>query len=357
MNPKHIAVDDTIMRVNMPVMSTTEIFRGYLSPIDAHVITLLEANDYTINSVPLSQNFGTDLSELPLQQVREVFKGDISACLVNDPFGSFKQLATKENLIFLQPSYASVSRYGLVQHVPSMDQIGILAKDISTAYELLSVIQSIDPKDGVMTERNTVSLTPNKLEARVAFDASLLNSTNDEYGELLNSIAKDLNAVDVKLIYFDISKQVMTILAAAELSHSINRYDGVRFGYRSADASNLEEIYEKSRSESFSIGMKLFGILGVFVLSQNNSKRYYEQAMKLRRMIKESLDYVKYDVILLPTEINGNNYTNLAIFSQAPLAGLASLTFSKGNCGIQLLAKPYHEQQLLETYNRIISKD
>jgi len=109
-----------------------------------------------------------------------------------------------------------------------------------------------------------------------------------------------MQVVEFELKYSDVYTQIMQILCCAEFSNNISRYDGIKYGYRAKDYGSLHELYTKSRSEAFGADVKLAAIIGAMVLSQENYTQYYDKAMRLRRLIRDSLDFDKYDVIVSP---------------------------------------------------------
>lgn len=345
---KRIAIDDSIMKVNSPIMKETEMFNGYISPINAEVITRLENNGYTVDTLVSTPDFGisslfSEDNSIP-EGVSLVKNDEIIACLYNDLFGEYRRHAAINDLIYIHPTYGTVSRYGLVPFAPSMDQIGVLCKDIDEGYKILKAISGYDSKDGVMFSESVS--TPKSMVGgiRIAVDESISDSLP------LDNICK------VSLPHSDIYNEVFTILYSAEFSHSTNRYDGVRHGYRSNSATTLEDIYVKSRSEGLSLDVKLMVIVGSMVLSKDYYNRYYEKAMKIRRIIKEAITFSNYDVIAIPVKISENNYTNQSLYAFPLLAGLPSLTFSIKGYGLQLIANSKCEESLLGAYRQLMKE-
>jgi aspartyl-tRNA(Asn)/glutamyl-tRNA(Gln) amidotransferase subunit A len=121
----------------------------------------------------------------------------------------------------------------------------------------------------------------------------------------------------------------------------------VKFGYRAPGAENLESLYVKTRTEAFGMEAKLAAMMGAAVLSAENYAPYYEKAMKIRRLLKMSLNFEDYDVMVLPAAINGGAYENLGLYALANLCGLPSVSFSYKGCGLQLVAGVKDESALL----------
>jgi aspartyl-tRNA(Asn)/glutamyl-tRNA(Gln) amidotransferase subunit A len=188
-----------------------------------------------------------------------------------------------------------------------MDQIGIVCKSPEEGFRMLSTIAGYDNKDGTMVADS------GKLKAAQREQANVGKSDLIKIGVPVNvfamnaddsaaaMLAKSFETVEFDLKYYDVYEQVMQILCSAELSNNISRYDGIKFGHRAKDYNGLNELYKKSRSEAFGADVKLVAVIGAMVLSQENYKRYYDKAMRLRRMIKESLEFDRYDAIVLPS--------------------------------------------------------
>ena len=193
------------------------------------------------------------------------------------------------------------------------------------------------------------SKTGNKL--RIGVPSNVLNQTDDKTKENIRRFTGRFTSIDIELKYFDVYKQVLYILACAEASSNLMRYDGIKFGYRASDYRNLNELYTKTRTEALGIEAKLTSVIGFMVLSQENYISYYEKAMKIRRLIKESLRFVEYDIIVLPTRISHDPYENLSLFALAPLAGLPSLSYAFEGCGVQLVADSKNENTLLTAWS------
>jgi len=151
-----------------------------------------------------------------------------------------------------------------------MDQIGVVCKDPTVGFEALAIIEGNDPKDGMMLP---------DLHYEPATDS-------------------DITIVEDDPEYKDIYTQVMRILCCAEFANNISRYDGIKYGHRAKDYNGLGDLYKKSRTEAFGADVKLATMLGAMVLSQENYSRYYDKAMRIRRLIKDSLEFDKYDAII-----------------------------------------------------------
>jgi aspartyl-tRNA(Asn)/glutamyl-tRNA(Gln) amidotransferase subunit A len=325
-----VALQDVIMRKGVPITSVSKILNGFKPLITATVAEKLLENNYQIVETTKVDDFGIIFfsENESLGALDAVESGAAEFALCNDIFGSYRANAPKKNCAYIHPTYGTVSRYGLIPVASSMDQIGVLCKDLRRGFELLSKISGNDSKDGAMLpEREKISCAQKKIRVGVCEKFS---------NDAIISFANQFEKINIELKYSNVYAQVLQILASAEFSANISRYDGIKFGNRAADFRGIDELYKKTRTEGFGLGAKAAAILGGFVLSQNNYELYYEKAMKIRRLIKESLLFDEYDVIALPCEIN------LAV-----LAGLPAVSFSHEGNGIQLVANVCCEHDLI----------
>jgi aspartyl-tRNA(Asn)/glutamyl-tRNA(Gln) amidotransferase subunit A len=239
--------------------------------------------------------------------------GDLAlVALGSDTGGSVRQPASFCNVVGLKPTYGRVSRYGLVAFGSSFDQIGVLSKTVEDAALVLEVLAGEDSFDATSSNRpvesyQTATLNPKAL--RIGVPKSFFTDALDkEIHEKTTSVLKTLAAqgatlVDISLPHSEYALAAYYILATAEASSNLARYDGARYGYRSADIKDLAEMYVKSRSEGFGKEVKRRIMLGTYVLSAGYYDAYYKKAQQVRRLIRE--DYLKafeqVDAIVSPT--------------------------------------------------------
>jgi len=291
-----IYVDAAIMQKDKPYNGDAKYLHGFVSPFDAEVVAKLLANRHEI----ISDSEAAD------------------AALYNDLHGKKRREAAEKNIYYIHPTYGTVSRYGLIPSACSMDTLGLMCKDLNTGFELLSQIVGNDEKDGAMV---TNPILPPR---QASPSASVKN---------LNMLSYN------RLKHHDVYNQIFQILTSAEISHNLNRYDGIKFGYRADGFRGLNELYTKTRSESFNPKTKLTAIAGALLLSQDYYEPYYEQAMKIRRLIREDVNHL----------LVGNSIIDAPVDSPLPqLAGLPSVTFSKNGKGVQLIANVGQETLLKE---------
>jgi aspartyl-tRNA(Asn)/glutamyl-tRNA(Gln) amidotransferase subunit A len=328
----------------------SRILENFISPIDAEVKARIEAAGICILGKTKMDEFGAGglfgNSELSSGAVAAVADGTASFALCNDYTGAVGVQAAASGVCCIRPTYGTVSRYGLIPSVPSMDQIGIVCKTPAEGFRFLPVIAGHDPKDGAMLTWNPEFGFAPSSEFRIPHSAFRIGvATNvPGCGEDMSAIAEFSGAfkkVDVELEFAGVYAQVMQILCCAELSNSISRYDGVKFGYRASGFGGLRELYTKSRTEALGINAKLAALLGAMVLSQDNYMRYYDKAMRIRRLIKESFKFDEYDIIALPA---GPPH-NLAAYCPA-LCGFPAVTFPYKGGAILLIADAQCESSL-----------
>ena len=237
---------------------------------------------------------------------------ECSYALGSDTGGSIRQPSSFCGVTGIKPTYGTVSRYGLIAYGSSLDQIGPVAKDVTDCATILETIASYDSKDSTSVKRDDYNFT----EALVEDVKGLkIGIPKDYFGEGLEPEVKKaiLKAVDVLkdkgaiVEEFDLSLVEYAIpayyvIASAEASSNLSRFDGVKYGYRTEEYNGLHNMYKKTRSEGFGEEVKRRIMLGSFVLSSGYYDAYYLKALRTKALIKKAFDeaFAKYDVILGP---------------------------------------------------------
>ena len=232
--------------------------------------------------------------------------------LGSDTGGSIRQPASFCGVVGLKPTYGTVSRYGLIAYGSSLDQIGPLCKDVTDCATILEAIASHDSKDSTSVERLDTDFTSALVEDVKGMKIGI---PRDYFGEGLNPEVKEavLRAAEVLkekgaiVEEFDLSLVEYAIptyytIAAAEASSNLERFDGIKYGYRTEEYQGLHNMYKKSRFEGFGAEVKRRIMLGSFVLSSGYYDAYYLKALRVKALIKKAFDeaFAKYDVILGP---------------------------------------------------------
>ena len=237
---------------------------------------------------------------------------ECSYALGSDTGGSIRQPSSFCGVTGIKPTYGTVSRYGLIAYGSSLDQIGPVAKDVTDVATILETIASHDEKDSTSVKRDDYNFT----EALVDDVTGLkIGIPKDYFGDGLDKEVKDsiLNAVEVLkskgaiVEEFDLSLVEYAIpayyvIASAEASSNLERFDGVKYGYRTQEYEGLHNMYKKTRSEGFGEEVKRRIMLGSFVLSSGYYDAYYLKALRTKALIKKAFDeaFAKYDVIIAP---------------------------------------------------------
>ena len=295
--------------------------------------------------------------------------------LGSDTGGSIRQPASLCGLVGMKPTYGMISRYGLIAFASSLDQIGPFARSVQDAALLLEVLSGHDPKDATSLQKNfqTPSFKPGFLRGRkIGVDRSQLEGLDPEVRAIFEETCKlamseGASIVDVEMKLHKHALSVYYILAPAEASSNLARYDGVGFSTRCQDPKNLLDLYERSRSEGFGKEVKRRILMGTFVLSSGYSSAYYQQAMRVRSMIIAEFKEIfkQVDMLLSPTSPTeafdlGAIQAPLAMYMNdiftipANLAGLPAISFPRGlskkglPIGMHLSGPQYSDTTLLE---------
>lgn len=242
-----------------------------------------------------------------------VAAGECFYALGSDTGGSIRQPASYCGAVGMKPTYGTVSRYGLIAYGSSLDQIGPLTKDVRDCATVLEAIASHDDKDSTSLVREdtdfTQALVKDVKGMRIGIPNDYLGEgLDEEVREAVLQAAKVLEAQGAVVERFDLSLADYAIpayytIAAAEASSNLERFDGIKYGYRTEEYTGLHNMYKKSRSEGFGEEVKRRIMLGSFVLSSGYYDAYYLKALRVKALIKKAFDeaFARYDMILGPT--------------------------------------------------------
>ncbi|MDB5130572.1 MAG: gatA 2 [Mucilaginibacter sp.] len=392
-----IAIKDNICYKGHKVSASSKILSGFTSIHSSTIVERLLAEDAVIigrcNCDEFGMGAGNENSYFgPVKNFADetrvsggssggsavaVQAGMCHASIGTDTGGSVRQPASFCGLIGMKPTYGRISRHGIIAYASSFDQVGPITRSVEDAALLLEVMCGPDEYDSTLANAVVPSFY-NELKKpgvkKIAYLQEALSSpgVDDEIkSTLIESIEKlRTEGHVVKSISFDFLEYVVPsyyILAMAEASSNLSRYDGVHYGYRSPVASDLESTYKRSRSEGFGKEVKRRIMLGTFVLSAGYYDAYYAKAQKVRRLIKEKTDEIlrEYDFILIPTAPEpafpiGKDekdpvvtYLSDIFTVQASLTGAPAISLPAGNnskglpLGLQLITRHFEEQELL----------
>ena len=298
------------------------------------------------------------------------------ASIGSDTGGSVRQPAAFCGVVGFKPTYSRISRYGLVAFASSFDQIGPITRSVADAALLTEIMAGADGMDSTASQREVPAysqqLTP-AAHYRIGYIADAVNSPglNPEIKavmetqlDLLRGQGHVVEAVDFP--YLDFMIPTYYILTTAEASSNLGRFDGVKYGYRAPDVTDLESLYKKSRAQGFGAEVQRRILLGTFVLSANYYDAYYTKAQRVRRLIKDKTDELlrQYDFLVLPTtpttafkigeKLDPVSMYLADIFTvQASLAGVPAISVPVGEdaaglpIGLQIMAGSFREAELL----------
>lgn len=400
-----VALKDNITVAGMTTTSGSKILEHYTPPYDATVVQRLEAagavivgkticDEFSMGSSTENSAFGP--SRNPWNPERApggssggsavaVAAGMTPLALGSDTGGSIRQPAAFCGVVGLKPTYGRVSRYGLIAYASSLDQIGPFGRTVSDVALCLNAISGPDPNDGtaaaVVAPDYTAALTGDidglrigvprtwlregvDVEVSAAFDASL---------EALTKLGATVH--DIELPHSRVAIPTYYLVATAEASSNLARYDGVRYGLRASDARSLDEMYDRTRDAGFGAEVKRRIVLGTYVLSAGYYDAYYVKAQQVRTLIRRDFDdaFAAVDVIAMPTTptaafpLGSLNHDPLQMYLadiftvSAPLAGLPALSVPCGltndrlPVGLQLIGRAWDEATILrvaDTYER-----
>ncbi len=326
-------------------------------------------NPWNLNTVPGGSSGGSAAA---------VAANMVPWALGSDTGGSIRQPASLCGVVGLKPTYGLVSRYGLVAYASSLDQVGPITKDVEDCANLLNIIAGFDEKDSTSVNIPKKDYTKNLIKDVSKFKIGvpkefLGEGINPEVKESVEKAIEEYKKMGatVEECSLDIANEALAtyyIIACAEASSNLGRFDGIRYGYRTKNYSNLKDIYKNSRSEGFGPEVKRRIILGTYVLSSGYYDAYYKKAQKVRTLIKKEFEklFEKYDFLITPTSPvvafkigeKSNNplemYLSDLCTVSVNIAGLPGMSIPCGvdkngmPIGLQLIGKPFGEEALIQ---------
>ncbi|MCI6020094.1 MAG: Asp-tRNA(Asn)/Glu-tRNA(Gln) amidotransferase subunit GatA [[Bacteroides] pectinophilus] len=302
---------------------------------------------------------------------------ECSFALGSDTGGSIRQPSSYCGVTGMKPTYGTVSRYGLIAYGSSLDQIGPIARDVTDCATILEAIASYDPKDSTSIKRDdydfTSALVDDVKGMKIGIPKDyLIEGLNPEVKDAIMNAAHKLEEKGAVVEEFDLSLVEYAIpayyvIACAEASSNLARFDGVKYGYRTPEYNELHEMYKKTRSEGFGPEVKRRIMLGSFVLSSGYYDAYYLKALRTKALIKQAFDkaFSKYDIILGPVapttapEIGSSLADPIKMYLgdiytiSVNLAGLPGISVpggfdSKGlPIGVQMIGNCFEEKKII----------
>ena len=392
-----IAIKDNLVRQGEVTTCASRILEGFVSPYSAGVVERLEAagaivigrtnmDEFAMGSSSEHSIFGAVRNPWDPERTPggssggsavAVAAGIVPLAIGSDTGGSIRQPASFCGVVGLKPTYGRVSRWGLVAYASSLDQIGAFGHSAEDVATVLEVIAGHDPRDSTSLPEPS----PACVEALSGDVSGLVVGLPREYfvedamapevGAAVRAAIADLESagakvLEVSLPHSEFAVAAYYLIATAEASSNLARYDGVRYGYRASDVSDLADLYDRSRSEGFGDEVKRRIVLGTYVLSAGYYDAYYRKAQQVRTLLRRDFEraFSACDVIATPTapelpfrlgeraEDPLRMYLGDVYTVSANLAGLPGVSIPCGSSqgvpiGFQLLAAPLEEPKLL----------
>lgn len=370
-----IAVKDNICTKGLRTTCASKMLENYVPAYDAEAVLRLKKagiiiigktnmDEFAFGSTSETSFFGAVKNPYNSEYVpggssggscAAVGAGEAAIALGSDTGGSIRLPGSFCGVVGLKPTYGLVSRYGLVAHASSFDQIGPVGKDVMDCAALLEIIAGKDDKDSTSAAAEATGYVQAAGQPAKGLNIGIPDGFTDgisdaEVKRAVLRSAEILKLEGASVEEFDLginpeyAAAAYYIISSAEASSNLERFDGVKYGFRTAGYNSLDEMYRKTRSLGFGSEAKRRIMLGTFVLSSGYYEEYYMKALKVRRIIKECFDkaFLKYDVILLPVSPSGA--PRLGKYAEDPvgmysediytvLANLASLPAMSVPCG------------------------
>ncbi len=327
-----MAIKDSIVTEGVRTSAGSRILENFIPPYSATVVSKLKnagavilgkanTDEFTMGSTCETSYFGPSRNPHDTGRVTggssggsaaAVAAGECIAALGSDTGGSIRQPASFCGIVGIKPTYGRVSRYGLIAYASSLDQIGPMTRTVEDSALVLGIIAGRDERDSTSLDEpvpdylQTVDAPPRGLKVGLPSEY-FAEGIDDEVRDMTHAAAEYLKAdgvevVDISLPHTEYAVPAYYLLATAEASANLERYDGVRYGYRAKKPSDLFDLYCRSRSEGFGEEVKRRIMLGTYCLSAGYYDAYYRKAQKVRRLIKNDFDAAlgQVDAILAP---------------------------------------------------------
>ena len=328
-----IAVKDNIVTKDLKTTCASHILENFIPIYDATVVEKIRENkmliigktnmdEFAMGSTSETSYFGSPLNPHDKKRVSggssggsasAVSGGLIPLALGSDTGGSIRQPASYTGIVGMKPTYGRVSRYGLVAFASSLDQIGPMTRTVYENASLLNVLVGEDDRDLTSVKKEKEDFTRLIGEdikgMKIALPKYFVSDIVDEeiskrIKEVISYLEKNGAVVDiVDMKYLDTAVNLYQIIAMAEASSNLARFDGVRYGFRASDVNSVDEMYGKTRGEGFGDEVKRRIMVGSYILSGENAKTYYDKALMVRDDITKEFNRIfkEYDLIIGPT--------------------------------------------------------
>ena len=357
-----VMLDQMILTTCCPTNAGSKMLENFTSPFAATVVEKLAAKGFAIGDengckAPVGE-FAIDLvgetSFAGAADTAASLKNDTASAIVTlDVNGAPRRIAAQQGLVFAKPTYGIVSRYGTVPVACSGECVGVRAKTVADCREVLSAIVGKDERDGTMHADEVCRAAV--ANADTAKKVAVLKMEGSDSAEMAAAKAElAANGIEIAEINAGViagANAAWNMLMCAELCNNVSRYDGVKYGYRTKNYKNLDELYTNSRTEAFGLTLKTAILYGSDVLSTKNYMAKYDKAMRVRRVISEAFAaiFAEFDAVLMPAVSKMNYTAEDCAFAEnkytapAQMAGLPAVVAA----GVQVMGPAFSDGKLL----------
>jgi len=402
-----VGLKDVYSHKDHPLQAASKILDGFVAQYNATIVQRLidedaiiigrqNCDEFAMGSSNENSAYGPTLNPIDESRVPGGSSGASAVAVAadmcqisigSDTGGSVRQPAAFCGVVGLKPTYSRISRYGLVAYGSSFDCVGILARHIGDIELVLKVIAGKDEMDSTVSLREVPDPAPSRIDHkqqkyRIVYPTEVLQGDvlQKEIKQKIENCISYLrkNGHTVEGIDFPLMKYALPtyyILATAEASSNLSRYDGVRYGLRSQNLHDLESLYKKTRNEGFGKEVKRRILLGTFVLSANYYDAYYTKAQRVRRLIRDHTRklFEQYDFLLMPTtpttafKLGEHTESPMEMYLadlfsvHANVAGVPAISLPVGEddsglpIGLQLVANDFQENELFRISKELMN--
>lgn len=399
-----VTIKDVLCYANHPLQCGSKILDGFHSQFNATAVQRLidedaiiigrnNCDEFAMGSSNENSAFGPVINADGTNRVPggssggsavSVQAGMCAVSLGTDTGGSVRQPASFCGIVGLKPTYSRISRHGLAAYASTFDCVGIFSNSVEDNALVLEVIAGEDDFDSTVSTKEVPAYSKN-LSGSSSFKIAYFKETIDNpalHSDVKQSVVNQINQLkaagheveESSFTLLEYSLPTYYILTMAEASSNLSRYDGVRFGHRSPDAKNLEQMFKKSRAEGFGNEVTKRILLGTAILSASYHDAYYIKAQKARRLIQDGLNDIlsKYDFIIMPTapttafELGSKTSDSMEMYLAdlftvpASVAGIPAISVPVArdqdgmSIGLQIMSKAFSEQKLLAFANTLL---
>ena len=377
---RKIVADDMILTKDLPTTAGSKMLDGYMSLFEAEVVSKLRDNGFDICAKANIGEFNIDLlgetsfygeteenGVLKSACAEAVKAGDAEAAIAVDVNGTPRRAAALNNLVYIKPTYGTVSRFGIIPAACSGECVGVMAEEADLVKKLLCYISGHDDKDGTSLPEDKCAMLKCSAEVnavkKIAVAKSLVALADDATKAIVEKAVKKAEENGIEVVEIDaeellLAKAAWNTLMSAELCNNVSRYDGIKYGHRAKEYNDIDELYTNSRTESFGYLTKSTILYGSETLSDDNYMKVYDKALRIRRVLSEYMykTFEECDAIIAPVcsktsymaeEVKADPYI---AYEESVFTAPASVTGMPAavSGGVQIIGAPLSDKSLLD---------